>query len=262
VTTAARSLEGKVAIVTGAGSGIGRAIAGEMALAGARLMLAGRRLERLSQARDELAGSGSDVTVHAADVSDASACEGLVAAALEAHGRIDILVNNAGVSAATDLDNPASIDEWESIIATNLTAVFTLSRLALKHMQRSGRIINIASVLGERGAPGAAAYCASKHGVIGLTRALALDVAGRGITVNAVCPGWVDTEMAQMIVDDVAAKGGITRDAARAQIINSIPMKRMVEAREVAQLVVYLASAACDAVTGQAIKICAGSSLV
>ena len=136
-----------------------------------------------------------------------------------------------------------------------------MSRLVLPHMPDRGRIVNIASVLADRGAPRSAAYCASKHGVIGLTRAMALDLASRGITVNAICPGWVDTEMADAIFADIAARSHMPVEEARRSVTAGIPLRRMVEAREVARLTVFLCSPDGAAITGQMLKICCGSSL-
>jgi NAD(P)-dependent dehydrogenase (short-subunit alcohol dehydrogenase family) len=256
-----RALSGKTAIVTGAGTGIGRAIACELAAAGAGLELVGRRGDRLRETL-QMIGGESDSHAHALDITDAQAMTEMIRGIVDRAGpeRIDVLVNAAGVSTVTDLTAPDH-SSFVSVIETNLTAAFDLVRLALPHIPGGGRIVNIASVLGLRAAPQSAAYCASKHGVIGLTRALALDLAPRRITVNAVCPGWVDTDMSRDIIAVMARRAGQSEVQSRAAIERSIPLGRMVEPREVAHLVAFLCTPAAGAITGQAIAICAGSSI-
>ncbi len=183
-------------------------------------------------------------------MNDAGSIRATVALAVERFGTIDVLVNNAGVSGPTPLDDLSSEGDalWDAIVATNLTAVFRLTRAASPHLSRGGRVINLSSVLGRFGVPGYAAYCGSKHGVIGLTRALALELAPRHITVNAICPGWVETEMARQ---GFRRFGSV--EAGRDAAANMAPLKRVLHPEEIAGLAAYLASEDARSVTGQAI---------
>jgi NAD(P)-dependent dehydrogenase (short-subunit alcohol dehydrogenase family) len=183
-------------------------------------------------------------------VNDAASVRATVALAVERFGTIDVLVNNAGLGGTTPLDDvDAAADAlWDAIVATNLTAVFRLTRAASPHLSRGGRVINISSVLGRFGVPGYAAYCGSKHGVIGVTRALALELAPRHITVNAICPGWVETEMARQ---GFSRFGSV--EAGREAAANMAPLKRVLHPEEIAGLAAYLASEDARSVTGQAI---------
>ncbi len=169
---------------------------------------------------------------------------------MDRFGTIDVLVNNAGLGGATHLDDLESEADarWDAILATNLTAVFRVTRAASPHLSRGARVINLSSVLGRFGVPGYAAYCASKHGVIGLTRALALELAPRDITVNAICPGWVETEMARQ---GWLRFGSV--EAGRDAAAKMAPLRRVLETEEIAGLAAYLASDDARSVTGQAI---------
>ena len=258
----AMSLKGKTAIVTGAGWGIGRAIAVVFATHGAHVVLAGRRRAQLEETKADIEPHNGACTVHVTDINDESSVKQLIAKAAAITGRIDVLVNCAGISAFTDVANDADGKDWSAIIETNLNAVYRCIRLALPHVPDGGRIINIASVLAHRAAPKSAAYVASKHGLIGLTKSLALDLAPRHITVNAISPGWVDTDMARDIIDGIAAAEALSADETKARITQRIPMQRMVEAEEVAATTLFLAGPGGAAITGQAITVCAGSSLV
>ena len=178
-------------------------------------------------------------------------------------GKIQILVNNAGISGFSPIDDPDD-SKWYNIVNTNLNGMYLITKEVLKHMpdDSGGRIINISSVLGKFGVPGYTAYCTTKHGMIGFTRALALEVVDRNITVNTICPGWVETEMAQQGINETAAFQGITPEEFKRQAIAAIPMKRFLEAEEVSQLVCYLASDLAKGITGQAINICGGQTMV
>jgi NAD(P)-dependent dehydrogenase (short-subunit alcohol dehydrogenase family) len=174
--------------------------------------------------------------------------------------RIDVLVNNAGVSGGEPVIG-SDIVRWRRTIDTNLTGMYLVAREVLPFVPSGGRIVNMSSVLGRFGVPGYTAYCASKHGVIGLTRALALELAPKQITVNALCPGWVDTEMAREGMRQGAAAGGLTFEQFRDQAIGAVPIQRIIQPEEVAELVRYLISPAASAVTGQTYNICGGQSM-
>lgn len=177
------TLKGRVAIVTGGGSGIGRGIALGLTEKGVRVAVCGRRAELLEQTVEQVVKSGGKAMSLPADVTNRSEVERFVASVVNEWGQIDILVNNAGVSGRTPIDDPDDA-RWLNILDVNLTGSYLCSKVALPHMKEPGRIVNMSSVLGRFGVPGYAAYCTAKHGIIGFTKALALEVAGRGITVN------------------------------------------------------------------------------
>ena len=256
-------LKGKVALVTGGGQGIGRAIALAFAEQGARVAIASRSRERLAAAARELGAAGAEALALPADVTQRHQVESAIGELTRCWGRLDILVNNAGASGMTPLNGGAEVDQlWHQILATNLTGMYYVTRAALPRMpdHANGRIINISSVLGKFGVAGYAAYCTSKHGMIGFTRALAPELAPRGITANAICPGWVDTEMARKGMAEVSAALKVSPEELRRQAMEQVPLKRMVEGTEVAALATYLASEASAAMTGQAINICGGAT--
>jgi NAD(P)-dependent dehydrogenase (short-subunit alcohol dehydrogenase family) len=180
-----------------------------------------------------------------------------IAAVASKWGHIDVLVNNAGVGGQTPLDDPDDA-RWNAILATNLTAVFRVTREAAPFLPQGGRVINLSSVLGRFGAPGYAAYCAAKHGVIGLTRALALELAPRRITVNAICPGWVETEMARNGFRSIGKGRGGGEEAGRAAAAKMAPLGRVLDAEEIAGMAAYLASDEAKSLTGQAIVLDGG----
>ncbi len=244
-------------VVTGGGSGIGRGIALAMAAEGAVVVVTGRREELLAETVALVEQAGGSAMAQVMDVASADSVTRGMLAIVDALGSIDILVNNAGVGGPNACGVEGD-DRWDLILRTNLDGVFFASREALKHMPDGGRVINIASVLGQFGVPGYTAYCASKHGVIGFTKALALEVAPRKITVNAICPGWVETEMAHDGMQLMADGVGVSFDEARAQAIAGVPMGRILEPREVGGLVVYLASEAASGMTAQALSLCGG----
>jgi ketoreductase len=249
-------------LVTGGGTGIGRAIAAAFVAEGARVAIASRDAARLEQAVRELDPSGERVTVVAMDVTDrASVARGVVSLAAR-WGAIDVLVNNAGVSGITAISDPDDA-LWHQIIATNLTGMYLVTKAVAPRMKdrARGRIINLSSVLGRFGVPGYAAYCASKHGVIGLTRSLALELAPRGITVNALCPGWVETAMAEQGIANGARAMGVTEAEFRRQAEAAVPLKRFIDPREVGALAVYVASDDAAGMTGQALNLCGGATM-
>lgn len=258
-------LRGRTAIVTGGGRGIGLAIARAFAAQGARVAICGRDQAALDEALPLITGDDTEALALACDMRDRDGVRDLVRDVVARWERVDILVNNAGISGRTPIlggDDVEIEERWHDILAVNLDGVFTLTRAALRHMTGPcGRIINISSVLGRFGVPGYAAYCTAKHGIIGFTRAVALELASRGITVNAICPGWVSTEMAWKGMRDTATSLGITFEAFRAQAMAGVPIGRMIEPEEVAQLAVYIASDAASGMTGQAVNLCGGQTM-
>jgi 3-oxoacyl-[acyl-carrier protein] reductase len=241
-------LSGKTAIVTGASRGIGKAIALALAANGAKVACVARSADKLKETADEIAAAGGTAEVHPCDVTNSNAVTKLVEGLSETWGQVDIVVNNAGITADTLI--PRMTDEqWDDVIATNLRSVFLFTRVASQVMmrKRTGRIINISSVSGVMGNAGQANYSASKAGIIGLTRTVARELAGRKITVNAICPGFIASEM--------TAAMGATLDE---MIKDKIPAKRLGEAHEIADAVLYLASDSAAYMTGEVITIDGG----
>lgn len=249
------SLAGRHAIVTGAGRGIGAAIARRLAADGARLTLFGRQMEPLQALAAEL-GAGARAIV--CDVADAASVARAVQQAVEG-GTVHILVNNAGQAASAPFTR--TTDElWQQMLGVNLTGTFLVTRAVLPGLLAAGfgRIVNVASTAGQRGYAYVSAYVAAKHGVIGLTRSLALEVAVKGITVNAVCPGYTDTDLLQQSVDNVIAKTGRSADEARAEFARHNPQGRIVRPEEVADTVAWLCTDGAAAINGQSISVSGG----
>lgn len=249
------ALGGAHAVVTGGGSGIGFAIARALAGAGARVTLIGRDRARLDRAAAGLAAAQAI----AADVSDDDAVAAAFRRAADEFGPPAILVNNAGQaeSAPFHRTDPAL---WQRMIAVNLTGAYLCCRAVLPAMlaQDYGRIVNIASTAGLKGYAYVTAYCAAKHGLVGLTRALAMETARTGVTVNAVCPGYTDTDMVAESVGRIVAKTGRSAEQARAELARGNPQGRLVEPREVAAAVLFLCGPDAAAMTGQAIAVAGG----
>jgi len=253
-STSGGRLSGKVAFVTGASRGIGEAISRRFGEEGARVVLAARDAAACERHAAQMRTRGQEALAVACDVTDRGSVARAVAAAVERFGRIDVVVNDAGAGGATPLDDPNPDESrWDTILATNLTGAFRVIREASPHLSAGGRILNMSSVLGRFGVAGHSAYAASKHGVIGLTRSLALELAPRQITVNAICPGWVETEMARAGFRRMGSE-----EEGRAKAAKMAPLGRVIDPEEIASLAVYLASDEARSVTGQAIVIDGG----
>lgn len=252
-------LEDKVALVTGGGTGIGKAIAQRLAECGAKVAIASRHMAKVERAAAEIKARSLFVLPLSMDVRKKIAIERAIDTVVSRWGGVHILVNNAGISGLSTIADPDD-SKWYDIIDTNLSGLYLVTKATLKVMpdHAGGRVINISSVLGKFGVPGYTAYCTSKHGMIGFTRALALEVVNRGITVNTICPGWVDTEMASLGIAETAAYLGVTPEQFKAQAIEGVPIKRFLEPEEIAELVAYVASDAARGITGQALNICGG----
>ena len=242
-------LNGKTALVTGASGGLGGAIARALHARGATVALSGTRKETLDALAAELK---ERVHVLPCDLSDAAQVEALVPAAEKAMGALDILVNNAGVT-RDGLIMRMKDEDWDKVIAVNLSAAFRLSRAAVKGMMRrkSGRIVSITSVVGVTGNPGQANYCASKAGLIGMTKSLAAEVASRGITVNCVAPGFIESPMTDAL-----------NEKQKEGILSSVPAGKLGQGADIAAAVVYLASAEAGYVTGQTLHVNGGMARI
>ncbi|QBQ99308.1 MULTISPECIES: SDR family NAD(P)-dependent oxidoreductase [Paraburkholderia] len=252
------TLKDRHAVVTGGGSGIGAATAAALLRAGARVTLMGRDAAKLDAQRVAL-GGGERIACVSVDVIDEDAVSAAFARAADGLGAIDILVNNAGQATAAPFAQ-TDLALWKRMLDVNLTGVFLCTRAVLPAMlaRKSGRIVNVASTAGQVGYPYVAAYCASKHGVIGMTRALALEVATQGITVNAVCPGYTETELLQASLDQITRKTSRSEAEARSLLVRHNPQQRFVQPEEVANAVLWLCAPGSSSITGQSISVSGG----
>jgi 3-hydroxybutyrate dehydrogenase len=257
-------LQNRIALITGGGRGIGRAIALAFAGEGAQVAVAARTLEQVEAVAHEIAEQFStNPLAVVCDVSDVRSVESMFAKVAERFGRgPDIMVNNAGVAESAPITRTDN-ELWNRLIAINLSGTFYCTRAALPPMVERGwgRVINIASIAGKTGAPYIAAYSASKHGVLGLTRSVALEVATKGITVNAICPGYVDTEMTTRGIENITKKTRLSADEVMDSIKKMSPQNRIIEPEEVAALALLLASEDGRGINGQAINVDGGSVL-
>ena len=243
-------LKGKTALVTGSTSGIGLGIALALARQGANLVLNGFGDSAAPQAA--VAALGVKVGYHGADMSKPAEIEAMMAYAASAFGSVDILVNNAGIQHVAPVED-FPVERWDSIIAINLSSAFHTTRLALATMKAKGwgRVINIASVHGLVASAQKSAYVAAKHGIVGFTKAVALEAATTGVTVNAICPGWVLTPLVQKQIDDRAARDGISVDRARIDLVGEKqPSQQFTTTEQLGDLAVFLCSPAADNVRG------------
>jgi len=258
-TTSSRStqLAGLHAVVTGASRGIGAVIAASLAAEGVRVSLFGRDTASLGRVAREL-GDPSALAL-TTDVTDSTSIRSAFAAARERFGPVQVLINNAGQAASAKF---TETDEalWNRLLAVNLNGTYLCSRQAVPDMLQAGfgRIVNVASIAGLRGAPYISAYVSSKHAVIGLTKSLALEYATRNITVNAVCPGYVDTDIVKSAVANIKAKTGRSHSEALAALVATNPQRRLIEPREVADTVMWLCRPGSESVTGQSIVLAGG----
>jgi len=251
--TSDQSLKGKHALITGGGTGIGLAMAHDLAAKGAHVTITGRRQEVL----DEVATAG--MTGMAMDVRDEADVVAKIAAAVEAHGPIQICIPNAGIAEGKSL-HKTDMAFWRNMMATNLDGAFLTIRESLTSMRQTdwGRVIAVSSMAGLRGLPGAACYSASKHGMIGLIRSLSADYAGTPYTFNAICPGYVDTPIVTRNTTSIAQRAGVSEEDARNMMVKANKHGRLIAPEEVAAACAWLVGPGSESVNGQSIEIAGG----
>lgn len=250
-------LHGKTAIVTGGSAGIGLAIARRLGVEGARIAICARSAERLQGAADQLRDDGIEVFADRCDVQDPQEVEAFIKKVGDRAGSIEILVNNAAANEPTSLTEPDD-EAWRQTVRTGLDGAYFCTTRVLPWMRGRGRLVYIASVTAKFGVPGGAAYCAAKHGLIGLVRTVALELAPRKITANAICPGWVETEMAHDVMQRIADLQQEPYAVTRSRLLQQVPLGEIIQPEEVASLVAYLVSDEARNVTGQAYNLCGG----
>lgn len=254
------ALAGKGAVVTGGGRGIGAEIARGLAAEGARVIVSARSRDQIEAVAAELRDRGAEAWAVPCDVSDADSVKALADAAREHLGRVDVLVNNAGIATSAPLA-AIELEEWNRIFAVNVTGTFLCTQAFVPAMVEAGwgRVVNVASVAGRMGAAYIATYAASKHAVVGFTRAVGHEVAAAGVTVNAVCPGYVDTAMTDESVERIVAKTGLDAGDTRRRLENQSPQQRLMTPEEVAWLTVRLCTPDARGVNAQAIVLDGGA---
>ncbi|MFQ5744758.1 MAG: SDR family NAD(P)-dependent oxidoreductase [Acidobacteriota bacterium] len=255
-------LEGKAAVITGGGRGIGAAVAAALAEAGAAVVVAARTKSEIEAVAARLCAGGYQAWAEVCDVTDPGSVDEMSRLASERLGHIDILVNNAGIGSSAPV-HKLELEDWNRLMAVNATGTFLCTRAFLGKMveRKWGRIINIASVVGLRGARYIAAYAASKHAVVGFTRCLAAEVAAVGVTANAVCPGYVDTDMTRESVARIERQTGLSGERALQAILEMSPQRRLIAPEEVARAVLNLCDDGARGINGQAIVIDGGGHL-
>ncbi len=252
--------EGKVVAITGAGYGIGEAIALAFAHEGASVLLAGRKAERLESVARAIIAMDRRAEIAVTDVSIEDSAAAMVKQTIHSFGKMDILVNNAGIEGPTKLVTDITAEEWNETIAVNLTGAFYCSKHAAKWMaeHEGGAIVNIASVAGRIGYPMRTPYAASKWGMIGLSHSMAAELGPKNIRVNCVCPGAVEGERMNRVIQARAEASGVSLERAQKQAISGVPIGRMVTADEVARAVLFFAGDEASGITGQAFTVCGG----
>lgn len=250
------SLSGRGAVVTGGGRGVGAAVARALAGAGARVVVAARTEAEIEAVAAEIEESGARGWAVPCDVTGEESVRALARAAADRLDGVDVLVNGAGVASSSPLSE-VSLEEWERVLRVNATGTFLCTRELLAPMldRGWGRVVNVASVAGLDGAPYISAYTASKHAVVGLTRAAAAETAGRGVTVNAVCPGYVDTPMTEATVERIVRRTGRTREEALRAVLATSGQRRLLRPEEVARAVLALCAEEAEGINGQAIRL-------
>ena len=253
------SLQGRGAVITGGGRGIGQAIVSSLAGAGAAVVVSSRTAEQIESVAEVLTEAGCNAHAVVCDVTDPDQVRCLADQARQLVGPVQILVNNAGVASSAPLKN-ITLEEWNRLLTVNATGPFLCTQAFMPDMLASGwgRVVNVASIAGKVGAPYIAAYAASKHALVGFTRAVAAEVAAQGVTVNAICPGYVDTPMTGQAIANIAHRTGMSEEQALEQLRSYSPQHRLLEPLEVAHLVTSLCDPSAGGVTGQAIVLDGG----
>lgn len=256
-------LTGKVVIVTGASKGIGRQIAFSMAQAGAKVVLVSRNEKKLIAVREEISSRGGTALAVTADVTDEQQVSRMTERTIREFGSINVLVNNAGDSGPTTPIHQLSLDDWHSVVDSSLTGSFLCCKYAVPHMIEGGggRIINISSSSAKSGLPFRVGYCAAKAGIVGLTRALALELGPHNICVNAIVPGAVTGERLDYVIEQQAKQRGVPEEELRKVLLSGYPLKRVVEPTDIANLALFLAGDSGINITGEDINVTAGGVL-